>query len=264
MISLEASTTLPSDPILLLGGCERRLTLGIFKAEPGPKARLLAAQQWEATGRMAEILGPALERMLELLKLTPEGIGGLVCTRGPGSFTGLRIVLAFAEGFSLPRRLPRTGLSHMEALVRSARSRLAKRSVVLTHARTRQVYVQVFEGLAPASKISVVDVAEAQQIALQGPPAQTTALGSGLRRNTGLAKALEDGGVRLLDDRFDEPCAQAMADFALEAEFRDEPIEPLYLRASDAEENLAGIARSRGLSPEQAGRALDAARSPRD
>jgi tRNA threonylcarbamoyl adenosine modification protein YeaZ len=247
----------------VLGGCERRLTLGVFKAEPGPKAQLLAAQQWEATGRMAEVLGPALAQMLGLLKLAPEDIGALACLRGPGSFTGLRIVLAFAEGFSLPRRLPRAGLSHTEALVRSARGSLTRRSVVLTHARTRQVYVQVFEDLAAVSDVRVMDIAAAQGLVLQGPSNQTTALGSGLRRNAALAQALKEAGVRLLDDSFDEPSVQAMADLALEAEFRDEPVAPLYLRPSDAEENLAGVARSRGLSPEQADQALAAARSPR-
>jgi tRNA threonylcarbamoyl adenosine modification protein YeaZ len=240
----------------LLGGCERSLLLGVCRPEPDSPARLLAAQQWEAPGRMADLLAPAMKQMLELLQLAPSELGGVACLRGPGSFTGLRIVLAFAEGFRLPWGLPAAGLSHLEALVRSAAPLLTERSVVLTHARTRQVYAQPFINQTASAEPEALDLDQARRLVLEKAPADTTALGSGLRRNPSLAQNLERAGVRLLDARFDEPSPQAVAEMAAAAEFRDDPVAPMYLRPSDAEENLERIAAARGVSVEQARRSL--------
>ncbi|MFW5836532.1 MAG: tRNA (adenosine(37)-N6)-threonylcarbamoyltransferase complex dimerization subunit type 1 TsaB [Desulfovibrionaceae bacterium] len=260
MTSPETSPTPHSDPVLLLGGCEGRLLLGLCRLQPGQPARLLAGQQWEAPGRMADILGPALDQMLRLLKLNPRDLGGVACLRGPGSFTGLRIVLAFAEGLRLPGSLPAAGLSHLEALARSAQDLLGPRTVVVTHARTRQVHAQEFQGLAPVCDPAVLDLDLARELVLAVDPGRTTVLGSGLRRNPSLAQELAAAGVRLLDERRDEPDLQAVADLAAEAPFTAEPLTPLYLRPADAEENLDRIAHLRGLSREEADRILASAR----
>lgn len=54
----------------------------------------------------SETLMPQIDTALKLCKLTPEDLGGLVTTIGPGSFTGLRIGLATAKGIAYARKIP--------------------------------------------------------------------------------------------------------------------------------------------------------------
>jgi tRNA threonylcarbamoyladenosine biosynthesis protein TsaB len=50
-----------------------------------------------------EILLPALERLFFLTGLTMERIDLLVCTTGPGSFTGVRIGVSTIKAWRSPR-----------------------------------------------------------------------------------------------------------------------------------------------------------------
>jgi len=48
--------------------------------------------------------------------LTPKDVDRLAVCNGPGSFTGLRVALAFARSFALPRKIPVLGISSLQAL----------------------------------------------------------------------------------------------------------------------------------------------------
>lgn len=64
----------------------------------------------------AERLTPLVQEVLTKSGIKNEDIGKIgVCT-GPGSFTGLRVGLAFAKGFALPRKIPVIGISALEIL----------------------------------------------------------------------------------------------------------------------------------------------------
>ena len=55
----------------------------------------------------------------EILKdanITPRQIDRISVCTGPGSFTGLRVALAFAKGFALPRNIPVIGLNALEVM----------------------------------------------------------------------------------------------------------------------------------------------------
>lgn len=75
------------------------------------------AHKSEDIGRgHAERLAPMVQEVLAEAGLTANDITKLVVCTGPGSFTGLRVALAFAKGFALPRKLPVVGISALEAL----------------------------------------------------------------------------------------------------------------------------------------------------
>jgi tRNA threonylcarbamoyladenosine biosynthesis protein TsaB len=144
-------------------------------------------------------------------------------TVGPGSFTGLRVGLAFAKGLALALDIPCLGVGTLEALAASVDTPGLVGAVV--DARRGQLYVQVFKNGAPIAPPQALAAAEAQARLdrLAGP---VTLVGSG-------AALLTIGNEVTVDDRrFADPVA--LARITLRAA---EPIarpEPLYLRAPDA------------------------------
>ena len=64
----------------------------------------------------SETLLPACISLLEQAKVSIEEIDLIACTKGPGSFTGLRIAAATAKGLALERRIPILGISTLEML----------------------------------------------------------------------------------------------------------------------------------------------------
>ena len=141
-------------------------------------------------------------------------------TVGPGSFTGLRVGLAFAKGLAVALDIPCVGVGTLEAL--AASTDVAGRIGAVIDARRGQVYVQAFEG----------------GIALMPPLALTIAMAADRVSDMG---TLVGTGAALLSPRqtvvvdpltFADPAA--VARLAVQA---DEPLahpQPLYLRAPDA------------------------------
>lgn len=72
---------------------------------------------WESKDHHTVELAPAVVEILSRSNLKMSQMGALAVALGPGSFTGLRIGLAFAKGLSFPRRLPIIGISTFDILV---------------------------------------------------------------------------------------------------------------------------------------------------
>lgn len=69
----------------------------------------LAYETWHAHRALAETLHGKIRDLLAGQKLTMEDIEGIVCFKGPGSFTGLRIGLAVADALAYSLHLPIVG-----------------------------------------------------------------------------------------------------------------------------------------------------------
>lgn len=67
----------------------------------------------------APALIPLAERLLADLDLTVRDLGLVVCSVGPGSFTGIRIGIATALGIGHGRGIPVVGVSSLDALGRT-------------------------------------------------------------------------------------------------------------------------------------------------
>lgn len=241
-----------------MSGPEERLQLVL--GEPGPDGfRLLASREWTVPGQSIRFLVPGLDETLRSFGIGMEAVAKIACVRGPGSFTGLRLVLAAAEGLAAGRDLPLAGLDYLELLAQGTARLVSGPLHVLTYARRGLVYLQSFDApsgtpLGPVDALSLEDAAS--RMAEHGESAHL--MGTGLRKNPDFFAALatDNPGYTLLDAQWDNPSPQVLLDAAARAGFARESIEPVYVRATDAEDNLPTIARKRGLDPDEARKRL--------
>lgn len=153
-------------------------------------------------------------------------------TVGPGSFTGLRVGLAFAQGLGAALDRPVVGISTLAALAWTADAG-AGRSAAVIDARRGQVYLQMFHDGRPLSPPQAMSTEEAGAI-LGGT--------NGSWRLTGSGAELLDGGA----GGEHTPSPMALAFLTTSADPATHPPHPLYLRAPDAipPTRLPGQARS--------------------
>nr|WP_321514553.1 tRNA (adenosine(37)-N6)-threonylcarbamoyltransferase complex dimerization subunit type 1 TsaB [uncultured Pseudodesulfovibrio sp.] len=248
----------PHDLLLVMGGTEERLQLVL--GQPGPDGcKLLTSRQWNVPGQSIRFLIPGLEQTLNSFGLGVDVIAKIACVRGPGSFTGLRLILAAAEGLAAGQELPLAGLDYLPLLASGPASLINGTLHVLTYARRGLVYLQSFDAPnltahAPLESLSLKDAA--LRMASFGD--QAYLMGSGLRKNPDFFNELlvTNPGYVLLDKQWDNPSPDTLLAAAYAAEFTHDSIEPVYVRPTDAEDNLDTIAVKQGLDPAEAKKRL--------
>ena len=137
-------------------------------------------------------------------------------TVGPGSFTGLRVGLAFAKGLALAWGTPLVGIGSLEALAAGV---AGGRVAAAIDAGRGQVYLQA--GGAPAQ----LPLAEARAALFAFAPEVVVGSAAGLLAEAAPTAQIESGA---------HPTAEALARLTLAASAPLGPPKPLYLRAPDA------------------------------
>ncbi len=168
---------------------------------------------------LAEAMAATGARFAEL-----ERIG---VTTGPGSFTGLRVGLAFVKGLALACGVPCVGIGVLEALAASL-PQSAGRVLAVIDAKRGQVYLQLFQDGGPASPPEAVLVGDVGAwLDQRGGRRRLTLVGSG-------ASLLSDvvAPDRVVDLAAPDPLA--VARLAERAPEPDAMPRPLYLRPPDA------------------------------
>lgn len=167
------------------------------------------------------------ERLAPLVAevMTESGIGfaaldRIAVTVGPGSFTGLRVGLAFAKGLGLALDRPVIGIDSLWAMAASGDR--SGPGLTLIDARRGQAYVRRFEGAQAAGPSQAVTV---ESLAGDRAPAWVAGPGVGL-----VGPLWPDA---LADER-PGPDPVALARLAAGADPVLHPPEPVYLRAPDA------------------------------
>jgi tRNA threonylcarbamoyladenosine biosynthesis protein TsaB len=237
-------------PYLVLNGVAPVLTVTL-----GRPGQVLDHREAPATGRSAEVLAPLVATVLAGAGLDVAGLAGVACVRGPGSFTGIRVVLATALGLSLGAGVPMAGLEALPLLAATAARKATGALVVVTHARAGQVYLQSFladDGVAPLGPLEALGLdqaaARAAEAVAVGP---VWLVGEGADRHREVFAAAASAAV-FFGPAGHVPDPGVLVAAAARATYGLVPIAPLYLRPTDAEENLAVIAADRGLSPDVA------------
>jgi tRNA threonylcarbamoyladenosine biosynthesis protein TsaB len=104
-------------------------------------------ERFIATPRaQTEQLLPLIEELLTEADSTVAALDAIVFGRGPGSFTGLRIAAAVAQGLALAARKPVLAVSSLAAVAQHAwEAASVERSLVCIDARMGEVYFGCYE-----------------------------------------------------------------------------------------------------------------------
>jgi len=92
---------------------------------------------WQSRAHHTEQLAPALAILLERVGLTMDSVKSLGVAIGPGSFTSLRVGLAFVKGLAMARHLPLIGIPTLDIVAASIPLSDRKLGAVLQAGRGR-------------------------------------------------------------------------------------------------------------------------------
>ena len=169
-----------------------------------------------------ERLAPMAQAVMADAGLAFDRLERIGATVGPGSFTGLRVGVAFAKGLASALSIPAVGVGSLEALAAEASGLVA----AAIDARRDQLYLQVFDGGHPLMAPDVLPIGTAAaRLAELAMGRALTLVGTGAPL---LAEAAPGADV-LIPEGCD---ARHVARLA--AARMPTPIRPLYLRAPDA------------------------------
>ncbi len=182
---------------------------------------LASAREVMARGHQERLAPMARDVMLEA-GLAFDRLDRIAVTVGPGSFTGLRVGIAFAKGLAFALEKPAVGIGTLEALAAEG-SGLVFSAI---DARRGQLYLQAFEDgralMAPDALTAEVAAARLAELS-QGRP--FTLIGSGAALLADFAPTATVIPAEGADAIHVARLAVARA---------PGPLKPLYLRAPDA------------------------------
>ncbi len=189
-------------------------------------ARTVAAASEPMTRGHQERLAPMAREVMARADLDFAALDRIAVTVGPGSFTGLRVGLAFAKGLALALGKPCIGVGTLEALAATV-AEPGPLAVVIDSGRG-QVYLQTFEGSRALSPPRVLSLEEAGS--------RMAELNSGVLSGPGAALLADvASGFQMRPVATPDPAAVAR----LAASAPAIPPTPLYLRPPDAKPKAA-------------------------
>ena len=188
--------------------------------------RTVAAASEPMTRGHQERLAPMAREVMVRADLDFAALDRIAVTVGPGSFTGLRVGLAFAKGLALALGKPCIGVGTLEALAASL-TEPGPLAVVIDSGRG-QVYLQTFVAGRALSPPQVLSLEEAGS--------RLAALNGGMLSGPGAALLpTAAAGFELRPMATPDPAAVAR----LAASAPAAPPTPLYLRPPDAKPKAA-------------------------
>jgi tRNA threonylcarbamoyladenosine biosynthesis protein TsaB len=186
----------------------------------------------------AERLLPLIAELLTEAGWQRTSLDRLGVAVGPGSFTGLRVGIACAQGLSLGLGVPLVGVASLRAMARAVPASLPGVRCAVLDARRGEVFAAGYAagpGAAPVLEPLALLASSASEALHAQLPAPIVWIGSGLVL-LGLQPALVAQGT-------EEPAAGAVGLLAEELEPSANPALPLYIRDAGATlPNLGALA----------------------
>jgi len=189
---------------------------------------VLDAKAFGECSRHGRDLLPCVDK---LLGGEPGAVGLLAVSIGPGSYTGLRVGLAFAKTFAAETGTPVVGVSSLDVIAANVSE--ARRVCVVVDARLGRVYAALYEG---DRKVLDDAVARPEEIARQ-LKSDVLVVGDALRRHgAAFAEVAEVSG----DESLWRPMAANVGrlgwrKFVAEGGDAPETLRPRYLARPQAE-----------------------------
>ncbi|TWT90710.1 tRNA threonylcarbamoyladenosine biosynthesis protein TsaB [Pseudobythopirellula maris] len=187
--------------------------------------------------RGAVALAPAIDRLLSLAGASPNQIGLVAVTTGPGSFTGLRVGVATAKAFAYAVGAKVVAINTLDAIA-LRRADLGRPVVALLDAQRGELFAARYEAVEPLGDAAT---------RILGPEGLEEMVQAGdLLTGPGVAKltgALPVGAEAADKERW-APRAEEVGRVAAALAARGETLNPFeltpnYFRRSAAEDNWA-------------------------
>ena len=202
--------------------------------------RLLAEVVYAAGKTHSRHLMSMIHRILEACRCEPADVGGIAVTRGPGTFTGLRIGISTVKGLAAATGTPVVGVSSLAALAFPFFLHDCP-VVAMIDARRGEIYYTQYRGSAQPAKRVWVGAPETVAAAL---PDDAILVGSGALL---YRRVFENRNppIRFADTMQHVIRAASVGRLALER-FRKQDVDPIealipeYVRKSDAQIQMAG------------------------
>lgn len=206
-----------------LGAC----TVGVFEAD-----QALAMRSEPMAKGHSERIGGFVRDVMAASGIGFDALDRIGVTVGPGSFTGLRVGLAFAQGLGEALDRPVIGLSTLASLAASRPTPDAAPFAAVIDARRGQVYLQAFRGDQPLCPPQAVAIDAAVDLVAKLGCAGMVGTGAAILNGRRGERSLKP--LPLPDPPIIDPSPPALARLTRLADPAGSPPRPLYLRAPDA------------------------------
>jgi tRNA threonylcarbamoyladenosine biosynthesis protein TsaB len=205
-------------PTLVIDTCLAACQVAVFDG-----ARLLFGLSEPMERGHQERLAPMASEVMAGAKATFIDLDKIAVTIGPGSFTGLRVGLAFAKGLQLATGAPLAGIGTLAALAASAGRNGLTAGVI--DARRGMVYLQAFADGRPLSQPDQLPTSEAAS--------RLEIIAAGMWRVVGPGAGLLASADNTDTFQLDAADMLELGELAAAA-VPSADVTPLYLRAPDA------------------------------
>lgn len=210
---------------------------------------VLAHRQLDATRRHARDLVPAVQQLMQAAGWRPRDFVGIGVSLGPGSYTGLRVGIMAAKAFAYALGCRLVGVPTFAVIARRAPASMRALHVVADALKGKlydQRFVSTREGAwTPEEDLRIVDcatwLAQVRASCVTGPGVE-------------LVESALPPGVSALPPESRRPDLGALLELARSAPAALEghalqALEPLYWRASSAEEQWSSGSQPRLSAP---------------
>ncbi|MFM9847074.1 MAG: tRNA (adenosine(37)-N6)-threonylcarbamoyltransferase complex dimerization subunit type 1 TsaB [Hyphomicrobiaceae bacterium] len=220
--------------VLAFDTCFGAVSVAVGRQTAGGEWATHEAYEEMAVGQ-AERLMPMMDEVLRAAGIDFSEVSRIAVTRGPGSFTGVRVGVAAARALALATGVPLVTTTSLAALAATADSQLTGRAggdlVVAMDARRGGLYMQVF-GTSAREEVTAAELATPEAGAMRLAGRRVIAVGSGAEA---LARAAAVAGSGQIEVRLPDLQPRAASLLMLAAELPPvEIVAPLYLRQPDA------------------------------
>ena len=169
----------------------------------------------------AERLTPMIEQILRYCNCAPRDLSAIAVSKGPGSYTGLRIGVSTAKGLAFAHDIPLVGVPSLRAFAAHVRRYTTDDEMfgVAFNARKNEVYFQLFksepkERVKDLGEVVVLHRNDISTYIDQWPAGDLSLAGEGSQT---VAEALKDvREVNLLPATFVSPSAHTVAELGIE------------------------------------------------
>ena len=206
--------------------------------------KILAREASSTPKTHSEFFNPAIERCLAQAQIQLSDLDLFAVGSGPGSFTGLRVSASIIKTFSLSFQKPMVAIDSLTLLMHEARARgsVDAKILCLLNAHKNMNYLALFSGNSVEISPCALTIPQINSLDLKSDqPVLCVGEGFVAYENQFTQNFLRQ--IRRDSKHCDIPLSETLAKSAQNMAKLGQTIvwnsyEPLYIRASEAEENL--------------------------